>query len=83
MKINDIRAQIDVIDDQLVDLFLKRLQLCKQIGELKRKKNMPVFNQLREEEILHRVAKASSSKAKYVKQLFCEIFKICKNIQSE
>lgn len=36
MKINEIRTQIDTIDDQIVDLFSKRLQLCKIIGDLKK-----------------------------------------------
>ena len=31
MKIDEVRAQIDEMDDQIVYLFLKRLQLCKII----------------------------------------------------
>lgn len=83
MKINEIRAQIDNIDDQIVDLFSERLKLCKTIGSLKKKKNLPVFNELREQEILNRISKKVSSNSKYIKQLYNEIFKICKDIQTQ
>lgn len=83
MKINEIRAQIDEIDDQIVDLFSKRLQLCKIIGDLKRTNNLPVFNELREQEILNKVSKKDSDNAEYIRQLYNEIFKICRKIQTQ
>lgn len=83
MKINEIRAQIDTIDDQIVDLFSKRLQLCKIIGDLKRTNNLPIFNELREQEILNKVSKKDSDNAEYIKQLYSEIFKICRKIQTQ
>lgn len=82
MKINEVRAQIDDIDNQLVDLFLQRLQLCRIVGDLKRKKNMPIFNQLREQEILNKLSKKDPANSQYLRQLYHEIFKICKDVQT-
>lgn len=82
MKINEIRAQIDSIDDQIVDLFSKRLQLCRIIGDLKKTNNLPIFNELREQEILNKVSRKDSDNSEYIRQLYNEIFKICRKIQT-
>ncbi len=83
MKIDEVRAQIDEMDDQIVDLFLKRLQLCKIIGDLKRTNNLPIFNELREQEILNKVTKKDPDNAEHIRQLYSEIFKICRKIQTQ
>lgn len=82
MKINEIRAQIDSIDDQIVDLFSKRLQLCRIIGDFKKTNNLPIFNELREQEILNKVSRKDSDNSEYIRQLYNEIFKICRKIQT-
>ena len=82
MKINEIRTQIDAIDDQIGDLFSKRLQLCRIIGDLKRTNNLPIFNELREQEILNKVSKKDPDNAEHIRQLYSEIFKICRKIQT-
>ncbi len=54
-----IRKKIDEIDDKLVVLLKQRMDLCKSIGEEKRKAGLPVKDHRREDEVyLHVMAKA-------------------------
>ncbi len=47
-----LREQIDEVDQQLLDLLSKRLQLVKQVGELKSELGLPVYAPEREAEML-------------------------------
>ncbi len=81
MKLEKIRKSIDSIDDEISNLFLKRLELCKEIGKLKKDEKLPVFDSKRENEILYKVKEKSGKYFKYAKSLFLKIFEICKEIQ--
>ena len=43
MDIKDLRDQIDDIDEELITLFLKRMNLSLQIAEYKKKHNLPIY----------------------------------------
>jgi chorismate mutase len=51
-KISNLRAQIDVIDQQLLDILGKRMKVADGIGELKKEKNVAVLQNKRWNEIL-------------------------------
>lgn len=51
-KISNLRAQIDVIDNQLLDMLGKRMKVADGIGELKKQKNVAVLQSKRWNEIL-------------------------------
>jgi chorismate mutase len=54
-----IRKKIDEIDNKLVVLLKQRMDLCKSIGEEKRKSGLPVKDHRREDEVyLHIMSKA-------------------------
>lgn len=42
-KLNNLRAQIDVIDNQLIDILGERMKVSDGIGELKKQKNVAVL----------------------------------------
>lgn len=52
---NELRKEIDLIDEEMQKLFLKRMALVKKIAEEKKTKNLPILNQERESEILSRM----------------------------
>ena len=52
MDIKELRDNINGIDVQLRDLFLKRMELSRGIAEYKRKNNLPIRDSAREQEIL-------------------------------
>ncbi len=50
--IEDLRGQIDRIDRELAELFLRRLDLAGEIGGLKRQAGLPALDQRREMQII-------------------------------
>jgi chorismate mutase len=50
--LNNLRAQIDVVDNQIIDLLGKRMQAADGIGQLKKTKNVAVLQNKRWNEIL-------------------------------
>jgi chorismate mutase len=51
-SLNNLRAQIDVIDNQLIELLGKRMKVADGIGTLKKEKNVAVLQSKRWNEIL-------------------------------
>ncbi len=80
--IEEIRKNIDSLDDELVALFCRRLDLCKTIGKEKTEKCLSVADFERENAILCRLtANLDDEKAQAVQRLYSEIFKISKQLQ--
>ena len=44
MDLKDIRAEIDEIDSQLVELLLRRMNCSEEVAIYKAENNMPIFN---------------------------------------
>lgn len=68
-----LRAQIDEIDNTLMDLFAKRFRVCREIGTFKKEHNMTVLQTGRYNEILEkRGAQASlcGMNAEFAAQVF-------------
>jgi chorismate mutase len=51
-SLENLRTQINVIDDQLIDMLGKRMKVADQIGQLKKEKNVAVLQSKRWNEIL-------------------------------
>lgn len=51
-KLNNLRAQIDVADNQLIDLLSKRMKVSDEIGKVKKAQNVSVLQTKRWNEIL-------------------------------
>lgn len=49
MKLDDLRKEIEIIDKDLALLIEKRLKICQEIGEEKKKLNLPIFDAKREQ----------------------------------
>lgn len=47
-----LRDWINRIDRELVELFEKRMEIVKRVGEYKRENNIPILNRNREEEVI-------------------------------
>ena len=57
-NLEDIRREINVIDDELVKLFVRRMETVEKVAEAKRGSSRPVLDPARERAILAKVAKA-------------------------
>lgn len=83
MTLQELRKQIDTIDDEIVALLEKRLQIAKQIGELKTRLNVEVYHPQREEEILKRLQSISSLSPHQIEEIYKSIFTLTKVLQEE
>lgn len=82
MEIKELRNQIDKIDDELVRLFAKRMDISKQVADYKKKNNLPIHVPVREREILQEVAKKSGSDlSDYTRVLYSMIFELSRSYQ--
>lgn len=84
MKLDDIREQIDKVDDEIVKLYLKRMQLISDITDCKKQNAVATEDKGREEDILRRItAGVDEEKRKYILSLYERIFHDSKQYQNE
>ena len=55
-NLNELRAQIDKLDDELLELLARRMRVSHEIGQYKKEHDMPILQAQRYEELLARRA---------------------------
>lgn len=84
MDLNELRLQIDQIDDQLVTLFTQRMDISAQIADYKKEHNLPIFVPSREAEKLQDVTqKAGTGMEVYTSVLYSMLFELSRGYQSK
>ncbi len=84
MDIQELRTQIDEIDQQLVQLFTQRMAVSADIAACKKELDMPIFVPAREREKLLDVAeKAGPEMANYTRVLYSMLFELSRSYQSK
>ncbi len=84
MELKDLRSEIDSIDEKLVELFVKRMNLSAQVADYKKEHNLPIYVPAREREILQEVAKmAGPDMANYTRVLYSMLFELSRSYQSK
>lgn len=78
------RKEIDICDEELTLLFLKRMGIVKDIALYKKANNIPLFDGQREREIKERISKKVHEELQpYICELFDKIFEISKEYQKK
>lgn len=84
MDLTELRHEIDGIDDQLVALFCRRMELCAQVADYKKANNLPILMPAREREKLKNVAdQAGPEMASYTRTLYAMLFELSRSYQSK
>ena len=84
MDLKELRAQIDDIDDALVKLFCKRMDIAAQVADYKKKNDLPIFVPAREREKLQDVSqKAGPEMAAYTRTLYSMLFELSRSYQKK
>jgi chorismate mutase/prephenate dehydratase len=83
MEINEIRNEIDGVDDQLLQLFLQRMDLAEAVAAYKNEHHLPILNKQREREVLARVCAAAGEREKYAYHLFTTLFELSRAREAE
>jgi len=84
MELSEIRSQLDAVDNELLDLFLKRMALIDKVADAKRRDpSKPLYDPAREREILMRIReKAGSEYGDAAHQLFRMILELSRARQA-
>ena len=82
MDLQNYREQIDVIDDELLQLFKKRMNIARQIALYKKEHNLPALDAARESEKLAVIeTKASEEMRPFANKLFKLLFELSREYQ--
>lgn len=83
MELSELRARIDRVDDQLLALFLERMELSGEVAACKKERGLPILNETREREILDKVSAQAGERAAYARRLFALLFELSRARQAE
>ena len=84
MDLTELRGQIDEIDDEIIKLFCRRMDIAAQVADYKKANNLPIFMPAREREKLQDVAqKAGPEMAAYTRTLYSMLFELSRSYQAK
>lgn len=84
MDLTQLRAEIDQLDNELVRLFVRRMDFCSQVAAYKKQHGLPILMASREEEKLSDIAeKAGPELADYARQLYTLMFELSRDYQTK
>lgn len=83
MTLEDLRKQIDELDTRLLDALNQRMNVVKQVGDLKRANNALIYRPEREKAILDRLYALNNGllNRSAIDAIFLEIFAVARNIE--
>jgi len=83
VTLEELRVQIDKIDDTLLELYNKRMELVHKVGELKNNTGTPIYRPEREQAILNRLKEKNRGKLtnEAIDALFLELFAVARNLE--
>ena len=83
MELDELRSQINGIDEALIDLFRRRMDVAAGIAEYKKEHHLPVYDPARERDVLARVsALAGEDMEGYARVLFSTLFDLSRAYQN-
>ena len=82
MDLMELRKQINEIDREMLDLFLRRMQVSSNVAEYKRQNGLPVLDAARERELLANIAgQAGEDLDEYAIVLYSTILSLSRSYQ--
>lgn len=78
MNLEQIRAEIDEVNEGLTDLLVRRMKLVAEVAEYKHENNLAVYNPAREQSILNQVMARAGEYAPYARTLFITLMQMSK-----
>ena len=82
LNLDEIRAEISAINDEMLALFVKRMELSAQVAMYKKANGLPTLDRTREEAILQKVADNTGDEFRqYAIQLFRTMMDLSKEYQ--
>ncbi|MBQ9673235.1 MAG: chorismate mutase [Ruminococcus sp.] len=79
--LQEIRQEINEIDEQLLELFIKRMNCARDVGIYKKENNIPIFNAEREQEILDGMLSRGGAYGYAAQLLYTNIMELSRALQ--
>jgi len=87
MELRDFRKKLDALDEELINIIAKRIEVSGKLGEFKLQNNLSIRDQKREEELIkdrtEKLKNKGISDEKFVSELFNPILSKSRQVQNE
>ena len=84
MNLEELRTEIDAIDEAMTKLFIQRMAVVKRVADFKKANEMPVLDRSRELAKLDFLAqKVPADLQHYVAEFYEKLFELSRNHQKE
>lgn len=83
MTLDEIREEINRIDEKLLPLFLARMECAKKVAEIKKEQNLPIFHPEREQAILQKVEEKSGEFRGEARILYSNLLEMSRAVQHD
>ena len=79
--LNEIRQEINEIDEKLTELFRRRMECARDVAEYKKANDIPILNAEREREVLDRVQERGGEYGLPARLLYTDIMELSRALQ--
>ncbi len=83
MSLKPIRDEIDTIDEQIIELFKRRMECSKRVAQYKLENGMKIFNVERERQVLDGAAQKAGEYGGSARLLFSTIMELSRALQHD
>ena len=83
MDLNELRNEINRIDDEILRLFLRRMEVAGQVADYKKAHQLPIYQPQREQEILESVSARAGELGGYARSLFSTLMELSRQYQAD
>lgn len=82
MELKELREQINTIDQELVPLFIRRMNVAAQVADYKKEHDLPVLDPSRERALLEKISELSGEEFEdYTRTLYATILELSRSYQ--
>lgn len=83
MSLEELRNQIDFLDNQMLEILNKRMEVVKQVGELKKSTQTVIYRPEREKQIVDRLDAMNNGllNRAAIEAIYLEIFAVSRNLE--
>ena len=84
-RLTPLRAQIDAIDQELLELLSKRAKAAQEVGHIKNESSAPIFRPERENQVIQNVLQKNPGPllAEGLASIWREIMSACRALESK
>ena len=84
MNLEECRKEIDLIDKEIVELFVKRMNVAKEVAQYKKATGKAVYDAERERQLLEKVEECAGEEfGDYTRRLYSAILELSRNYQNK